>query len=121
MIILLVAFVGGRTGIKKAQRNVVRVNSLLSDIAQGIEPQTVDGQSARSEYAIEHPLIRYKSLPSNRRRALDQYYAAIRYQQDGNEFKASILYDEAMKADPSFHKNVRKDLLDVLEGSKLAS
>lgn len=120
VIVLLVAFVGGRIGIKKAQRNMVQVNSLLSDIAQGLEPRTVDSHSARSEYAIEHPLIRRENLPSDKRRALDQFYASIRYQQDGNEFKASVLYDEAMKTDPSFHENVRKDLLDVLEGSQLA-
>lgn len=115
VLVLLAAFVGGRMGIKKAQRNMVQVNSLLSNIAQGIEPRTVDSQSARSEYAIEHPLIRDKNLPSDRRRALDQFYASIRYQQDGNEFRALALYNEATRTDPSLHENAREALSDMAQ------
>lgn len=114
IVVLLFAFIGGKMGARKARQNMAQVNVILSDLANGVEPRSVDGQSARSEYAIEHPLLRVRNLPSDKKRALDQFYESVRYHQDGNEFKAMNLYNEAMRTDPSLHKNAR----DVL--SKMA-
>ncbi len=115
VILILFVLAGGRMGFKKAQRSAVQVNAFLSDLAKNTEPQSVDGRSARSEYAIEHPLIGYRHLPSGRKRALDQFYESIRYHQDGNEFKALSLYNEAIRVDPSLHKNARETLLNMTQ------
>ncbi|MCD4738561.1 MAG: tetratricopeptide repeat protein [Anaerolineae bacterium] len=114
-ILILFALTGGRMGFKKAQRNVVQVNTLLSDLAKKVEPRAVDGCSARSEYAIEHPLIGDRNLPSDRKRALDQFYESVRYHQDGNEFRAMNLYNEATRTDPSLHKNARDVLSEMAQ------
>jgi tetratricopeptide (TPR) repeat protein len=115
IILTLCAFAGGRISFNKAQRNIVQVNSFLSDLARQVEPRAVDGQSARSEYAIEHPLLGVRNLPSDKKRALDQFYESVRCHQDGNEFRALALYNEATRADPSLHKNAREALSNMAQ------
>jgi tetratricopeptide (TPR) repeat protein len=110
VIMTLFALAGGRIGFKKAQRNAVQVNTILFDLANEVEPRAVDGQSAEAEYAIEHPLIRHRHLPSDRQRALDLFYESARCHQDGNEQRALILVQEALRMDPSLHKNAREAL-----------
>jgi len=111
----LFALAGGGIGFKKAQRNAVQVNTILSDLANKVEPRAVDGQSAEAEYAIEHPLIGHRYLPSDRKRTLDLFFESVRCHQDGNEQRALILYQEAMRTDPSLHKNAREALSKMVQ------
>jgi tetratricopeptide (TPR) repeat protein len=113
LCLVLFAFAGGWFAQKKALVNVVQVNTILSDLMEKVEPQEIDARSARSEYAIEHPLIGNRDLPSDRRRALDQFYESVRTHQDGNEFRAMNLYNEAMDTDSSLHENIRGNLLEM--------
>jgi tetratricopeptide (TPR) repeat protein len=110
VILILVALAGGEVGFRQAQRILVHVNSVLSGVVREVEPRSADGHSARSEYAIEHPLIGVRNLPSNRKRALDQFYESVRCHQDGNEYRALSLYNEATRADPCLHENAREAL-----------
>lgn len=113
VVLSLVTFVGGGIAFKKARRNMVQVNSLLSDLANKVEPRVVDAQSARSSYGIEHPLIGVRSLPADRRRALDQFYESVKCHQNGQEFRALALYNEAVRRDPRLHENARESLLGM--------
>lgn len=115
ILLTLFAFIGGEISFKKAQQNMVQVNAFLSDIARKVEPRAADGQSARSEYAIEHPLIGVQNLPYDRKRALNQFYESVRWHQDGNELKASALYNEATSTDPSLHENAREALSNMAQ------
>jgi hypothetical protein len=83
IVLSLCALAGGEIAFRKAQRNRVHVNSLLSDVVRKVEPRSADGLSAESKYAIEHPLIAARNLPANTRRALDQFYESVRCHQDG--------------------------------------
>ena len=120
VIFSLVVFVGGGIAFKKVRRNMVQVNSLLSDLVGNVEPRVVDAQSARSSYRIEHPLIGVRSLPADRKRALDQFYESVRCHQDGEEFKALALYNEAVRIDPCLHENARESLSRMAQDCSLS-
>jgi tetratricopeptide (TPR) repeat protein len=115
VIVALIVLAGGEIGFRKAQRNAVQVDTILSDLAKDAEPRAVDGQSAEAEYAIEHPLIGHRILPTDIERALDLYYESVRCHQDGDEYRAMILYQEATRTDPSLHKNAREALLKMAQ------
>jgi len=91
--------------IDKTQRHKVRIKLMLSALAKNEELPSGDAQSARSEYAIEHPLIMYKGLTPESRRVFSIYYESVRCHQDGNEARALMLYQEATKLEPSLHDN----------------
>ena len=117
--LVLFALAGGTMGFKKANRNVIQLNMLFSDLAKKVEPRVVDSRSARSKYAIEHPLIKYRNMPAERKRALNQFYESIRCKQDGDERRAIALYQEAMRRDPSLHKNACETLSAMTRSSGL--
>lgn len=100
-----IVFIGGRLAFEKAQLNQSQITTILSDLAQKVEPRTVDSQSARAQYAIEHPILGLRGLTSESKRAFDLYYESVRCHQDGNKTRAFMLYQEAMKTDPSLHEN----------------
>jgi len=114
LILSAVALAGARMAYGKAKNNAILVNTLLSGLKMKEEPRAVDGRSAESQYAIEHPLIGRGTLKAESRRALDQYYESVRCHQDGDEQRALILYQEAMNLDPSLHKHAY-DSLSALE------
>ncbi|MCB9418750.1 MAG: hypothetical protein H6667_03025 [Ardenticatenaceae bacterium] len=115
VVLTLFAFIGGEISFKKAQKNILQVKSILSDHAKKVEPKAVDSQSTETEYAIEHPLIGYRNLPSNTKRAMDLFYESTRHHQDGNVQTGLILYKEALKIDPNLHKNARESLLKMAQ------
>jgi len=106
----LVALAGASLAFKKAQSNGIQVDSLLSSLAAKEEPRMIDGQSAESEYAIEHPLVGSQTLKADSRRALDLYYESVRCGQEGNIQRAMVLNEEAMRSDPSLHKQAYETL-----------
>jgi tetratricopeptide (TPR) repeat protein len=105
LILSLVALVGARMAFKKAHNNIIQVNTLLSGLKSHEEPRMVEGQSAESEYAIEHPLVGRQAPRSAQKRALDLYYESVRCHQDGNEQRAMALNQEAISMDSSLHKH----------------
>jgi tetratricopeptide (TPR) repeat protein len=119
-ILTFFVFAGGRLAFQKALRNTIQVNIILSDLANKEEPRAVDSQSAEAEYAIEHPLIGHQYLRSGRKQALDLFYESARCHQDGNEQRALILYQEAMRTDPSLHKNAREALSNMAQDCSLS-
>jgi hypothetical protein len=105
LLLLAVAFWGGRIAVKQALRNLVQVNTLLSDLATGAEPRAVDGHSAEAEYAIEHPLIK-QARRSDSRRALDLFYSVgtiyygVSEPGDDGHKRALDAFADAIVADP---------------------
>jgi len=122
MLVVLIVFslVGGAMGYSKARQHMAQLNALLSDLERDVEPRDVDGRSARSEYAIEHPLIGARSLSIDTRRALDQLYESVRCLQEGGEFRSLNLYNEAMRSDPSLHEHAREALADLAQDCRPA-
>ena len=116
LFFLIVIVFAGRLSCKWAQRNVVRVDSLLSDLANGAEPRGVDGQSAEAEYVIEHPLVGHQAPMSDNARALGMFHESVRNNQDGNKLMASVLYQEAKDLDPSLHEHACETLSNMAEG-----
>ena len=110
--VYLFVFAGGWLALQKALVNMVRVNTILSDLKNKGEPRAVGGWSAEAEYAIEHPLIGRKAASSANTRALDQFYESTRCHQDGEEWRALALYQEALSLDPSLHQHA----IDTLSG-----
>jgi hypothetical protein len=117
-VFAFVAFIGGILSCKKAQQNKNQVNMILSDLAKKVEPRAVDGQSAEAEYAIEHPILTIKELATESRRAFDLYYESVRCLQDGNNPRGLTLYQEAIRIDPSLHKNARELLSKMVVDCK---
>lgn len=115
LLLNLIVLVGVRLAFKKAHSNSIQVNALLTGLMTEEEPRTVDGQSAETEYAIEHPLIGRKALRADSKRALDLYYESVRCHQDGNEQRAIVLYQEATSVDPSFHKHAYESLSRLVQ------
>jgi tetratricopeptide (TPR) repeat protein len=105
-----IVFVGGRIALKKAQHNKFQVTTILSDLAEKVEPQSIDGQSAEAEYAIEHPLVTYKDLTPESKKAFNLYYESVRCHQDGNKARAVAFCQEALRLDASLHKNAQEIL-----------
>jgi tetratricopeptide (TPR) repeat protein len=110
ILFTLLPLVGGRMSYQKARQNVIQVSTLLADRTKKTEPREVDGRTARSEYAIEHPLTGSRKMSPNQNRAIDQFYESTRCHQDGNEQRALLLYQEAIRSDPSLHQNAREVL-----------
>jgi tetratricopeptide (TPR) repeat protein len=115
IILTLFALIGGGLAAKNAQRSMVQVTAILSDLASTVEPRSVDGRSAESKYAIEHPLIRYRHPTPERRRALELFYESTMHHRDGNEQRALILYQEAVGVDSSLHEHAREALSKMLQ------
>jgi tetratricopeptide (TPR) repeat protein len=115
LCLTLFALAGGGISAGKALLHGAQVNATLSDRAAGVEPRAVDGYSAESEFAIEHPLLRHSRLGADSRRALDLFYESVRCHQDGNEYRALSLYQESTKIDPSLHENARAMLVDIVK------
>lgn len=113
------ALVGGLFALFRVFNNVIQLNALLTDLADRVEPRAIDGQSAESEYSIEHPLIGRYPQGSNSRRALDLYYESVKCHQDGNELRALNLYQEALGFDPSLHEHAREKLSEFSQNSSL--
>ena len=82
-------------------------------IANKGEPRGLDGQSVETEYAIEHPLKGKQSQSPDNARALALFSESVRYLQDGDELKASTLYQEALKVDPSLHAHACEALTNM--------
>lgn len=114
-VFLAVAFVGGGMAAKQVRRNLIQVNTVLSDLATGAEPRAIDGRSAEAKYAIEHPLIKLIGR-SEGERALNLFYESVKCHQEGNEQRALALYQEAMRRDPSLHEHAREALAKMLKG-----
>lgn len=107
LFLILIVLTGGVFATARALDNVVKVRTVLHDLENKVEPRSVEGHSAEAEFAIEHPLIGQKVLRSDRKRAMDLFYESAGCHQDGNEQRAFILYQEAMRTDPSLHDNAR--------------
>jgi tetratricopeptide (TPR) repeat protein len=86
----------------------------MNNIANKGESRRTDGQSIESEYAIEHPLSGKHSQSQYNARALDLFFESVRHLQDGDESKAAILYQEALKADPFLHTNAYTALIKMI-------
>jgi tetratricopeptide (TPR) repeat protein len=87
----------------------------MDNFAQEDEPQGNEGQSMESEYSIEHPLIGDQSQNLVSGRAMDLFVESVKCIQDGNEMKASTLYQEALKAEPSLHTHARDALSNMIQ------
>lgn len=85
----------------------------MDNIANKGESRRIGGQSAESEYTIEHPLKGKQSQGPNNARALDLFSESARYLQDGDELQASTLYQEALRVDPSLHAHAREALTNM--------
>jgi len=115
-VLTMIFYVGALLSSKRVFYNMTQVNTLLSDLTSRVEPRQVDGQSAEAEYAIEHPLIGHRSLRSDANRALNVYREALTYLHAGDRTRANILYQDAMKIDPSLHKRAREILSKMAQG-----
>lgn len=87
---------------------------LLFDLANEKEPRSVDGQSARSKYAIEHPLMDDQKQIEDNKQAFDFYFESVICQQEGNQMRAMNLYQIALKEEPALHQIARELLLKML-------
>jgi tetratricopeptide (TPR) repeat protein len=87
----------------------------MDNVSKNNEPRGIDGKTVESEYAIEHPLIGKQSQSLDFTRALDLFSEAVRYLQDGNEWKASTLLKEALEADPSLHTHACESLSNMVK------
>jgi tetratricopeptide (TPR) repeat protein len=115
-ILVLAALAGGAISVKGTVHHMAQVNVLLSDLAGKAEPRQVDGQSAEAEYAIEHPLVKYQALGSDRLKALGLFYEGVRCYQDGDRRRALPLYQEALNIDSSLHQHAREALANMAQG-----
>lgn len=79
------------------------------------EPRRIVGRSLESEYAIEHPLIGRRFQNPSAVRALGLFIESVAYFQDGNDWKASGLLEEALEADPSLHAHACEALVNMAE------
>jgi tetratricopeptide (TPR) repeat protein len=85
----------------------------MHNTANKSEPRRIDAQSVESEYAIGHPLKGRRSQSPNNARALDLFSESVQCVQDGDELKASTLYQEALQVDPSLHAHAREALINM--------
>jgi tetratricopeptide (TPR) repeat protein len=115
-VLTIIAYVGARLSSNRAVYNMAQVNTLLSDLASGVEPRQVHVQSAEAEYAIEHPLIGHQAPRSDADRALNLYREALTHLHVGNRMMANMLSQQAMSIDPSLHKRVRGILSNMAQG-----
>lgn len=108
--ITLVVFVSGAQSVRKLRYFVVLANRLLSNLSSGAEPRQVDGLSTEAEYAIEHPLVVHPIQMSDGAKALNLFSEATTYFQNGDQQRAMMLYQEALKLDPDLHNHARTGL-----------
>jgi tetratricopeptide (TPR) repeat protein len=85
----------------------------MDNLSEKSEPGRIDGQSYESDYSIEHPLKGKPSQSPENARALDLYIESVRYLQDGDEYKAASLYQEALKEDPTLHTHACEALVEL--------
>ena len=90
----------------------------MDNIANEGEPRGIDGQSVESEYAIEHPLKGKQSQSLDNTRALDLFSESVQYLQDGDEVKASTLFQEALEDDPSLHLHAYEALINAIKSCR---
>jgi hypothetical protein len=109
----LVALAGGVISANRALGDATKVKMVLGDRERTGEPKSVDGHSAEAAYAIEHPLVGHKILKGDHKRAIDQFYESVKCHQDGNDYRATMLYREAMRTDPSLHEHARTALAEM--------
>jgi tetratricopeptide (TPR) repeat protein len=114
-----ILFVGGISAFEKTEQNKNQVNTILSDLANKVEPRAIDGQSAKAEYAIEHPVIMLKNMATESRWAFNLYYESVSYHQEGNEARALTLYNEALRINPSLHQDAQGILSMMLSNCSL--
>jgi tetratricopeptide (TPR) repeat protein len=119
MILALIGLAGGRLASKRAQHSVRQIKTILADLSDGVEPRAVHSQSAEAAYAIEHPLIRHQHSRPDTKRALDLFYESATYHQEGNQQRALLLYQEALRVDPSLHDHACEALLDLSQGCSM--
>lgn len=75
----------------------------MDNAANNDEHRKINGKTVESEYAIEHPLIGKQSQNPDHTRALYLFTESVKYIQDGNDWKASTLLQEALETDPTLH------------------
>jgi tetratricopeptide (TPR) repeat protein len=109
-LFIFVAFMSGGQSSNKLEYFATLVNRLLTDLTIKGEPRRIDGLSAESEYAIEHPLADVQTQTSDNSRALNLFSESTTYYQNGDRQRAAILYQEALKLDPDLHKHAREAL-----------
>ena len=78
------------------------------------EPRKVSGRTVESEYSIDHPLVINNLLDGINPKAIDLFIASVKCIQDGDEIKASVLFEKAKKEDPNIHAHARDTLLKIL-------
>jgi tetratricopeptide (TPR) repeat protein len=113
LFLSLVALVSANMAFRKAKNNCIQVNAFLSSVKVNEEPRMVAGQSAESEYAIEHPLVVHKGLKAESKRALDMYYESVCCFQEGNDATAMTLNQAALDMDPSMHEHAYQVLSEM--------
>jgi tetratricopeptide (TPR) repeat protein len=113
-VLIIVGYIGGWLAYNKTTENIDQLTVVLSDIQNQEEPRSVNQKSAEAEYAIEHPLIRYKHKTAESKRAFDLYYESVRWLQAGNKMKARRFYQEATRALPALHEHAIKLLSSML-------
>jgi tetratricopeptide (TPR) repeat protein len=114
-ILTLGPFLGGGICINKLPYLAAMVNKQLSNLASTDEPRQVDGFSAETEYAIEHPLINTRLQGICNPRALELFCESTIFLQNGSYQKASVLYQEALNLDSGIHNHARIDLYALLQ------
>lgn len=114
ILMVLIVLFSGFLAAKRAGRHKDQVNMLLFDLANEKEPRSVDGQSARSKYAIEHPLMDDQKQIEDNKQAFDFYFESVICQQEGNQMRAMNLYQIALKEEPALHQIARELLLKML-------
>jgi hypothetical protein len=114
-IMIIVVYLGGEIGSKKANYHGSQVKRLLANLDERQEPRQIEGNSAEAEYAIEHPLVEHQLPGSEFAKALILFSEATKDSQAGNQRQALILYQEAMKIAPSFHEHARKALSKLVQ------
>jgi tetratricopeptide (TPR) repeat protein len=93
-----------------------QVKDLLSDLSGDAEPRQVDGRSAESEYAIEHPLMIHQAPLTDAQVALNLYHSAMTYLREGDRMQGNLLNQEALRKDPSLHKRACEKLSAMAQG-----
>lgn len=117
--LILIVYIGGVINLKKVVYHGNQVNILLSDLASGAEPRQINGNSAETEYAIEHPLVDHQAIPSDNARALILFSEATKHVQTGNQQQALIFYQEAMNIAPSLHEHAQEALSKMSQDCSL--
>ncbi len=119
LLLTLLAFTWGVSNSQRAIYLSTRVKRILANFSIGVELQQFDGFSAESEYAIEHPLKKYRDSEYKTENALILFAEATRNLQDGNNSEARTLYKKALSINPALHDEARAILSKMAEGCVL--